>query len=126
MNQPWRRKGVAFFPQRWFNGYVPIGTNADQSTVRIARPGSVLIHFASNRDGLRPERMAKWHAIADSRDPEWDKPVNETMYLQELAEYWERLERGEDEEALIKDLGKRSWLKPQYKTPKLKRAHRAH
>lgn len=123
---PWRRKGVAFFPQRWFNGYVPIGTDADQRTVRIARPGSVLIHFASNRDQLRPERMAKWHAIADSRDSEWDKPVNETMYPQELAEYWERLDRGEDEETLIKDLGKRPWNKPAPKNRLSKRVHRAH
>ncbi|KAF2202345.1 hypothetical protein GQ43DRAFT_392364 [Delitschia confertaspora ATCC 74209] len=107
---PWRQKSVAFVPQRWFNGYPPIGNAQDQKAPRIARPGSVLIHFAGNRDGGRPQRIAHWHEVAKNRTAEWDKPANQTMYLQEIEEYWDRLYRGEEMDDVVKELGKRSWL----------------
>lgn len=73
------------------------------------RPGSLLIHFASNRDGLRPERMAHWGEVAKNRTKEWDKPVEETGYLKEIAEYWERVGKGESYDSINRDIGKRGW-----------------
>lgn len=74
-----------------------------------SREGSLLIHFASNRDGLRPERMAKWGEVAKSRNETWDKPVEETDYLEEIAEYWERVAKGESYEKINSDIGRRAW-----------------
>lgn len=100
---------VAYLPQRWFNGFPPTTKSLKQGKPSSARPGSLLIHFASNRDGLRPQRMALWEEIAKSRSSEWDKPVEETGYLKEIAEYWERLGKGESQERIIKDIEVRVW-----------------
>ena len=123
-NQPWRQKSVAYVPQRWFNGFPPPDNEKDRKSLRYARPGSVLIHFASNRDGLRPERMARWHEIAKKRTPEWDRPVNITMYPDEIAEYWDRFEAGEDKKVIAKDIGRRTWEVPEQHTRR-RRAHGA-
>ncbi|KAF2179427.1 glycosyltransferase family 34 protein [Zopfia rhizophila CBS 207.26] len=111
IKRPWWAKSVVLVPQRWFNGFPPSGAKNDHRSARVAPPGALLIHFASNRDGLRPERMAHWHEIAKNRTIEWDRPANETLYLKEIAEYWERLGRGESQESIVLDLGRRSWPK---------------
>jgi len=67
--------------------------------------------------------MARWHEIANNRTPEWYRPVNTTMYPEEIAEYWDRLERGEDEKVIAKDIGRRSWAGKK-QIPK-ERAHEA-
>ncbi|ORX96856.1 hypothetical protein BCR34DRAFT_607508 [Clohesyomyces aquaticus] len=109
IKRPWWAKSVVQVPQRWFNCYPPDGSSGDEHAPRICREGSMLIHFASNRDGKRPERMARFHEIADNKTAEWYKPVNETGYVKEIAEYWERLGQGEDQQSIVNDLGKRSW-----------------
>jgi hypothetical protein len=75
----------------------------------VSRPGSLLIHFASNRDGLRPERMARWGALAKRRKADWDKPAETTGYIKEIAEYWDRLAKGEKNQTIIDDIGVRVW-----------------
>jgi hypothetical protein len=67
------------------------------------------MHFASNRDGLRPERMKHWGEVATNRTHEWDKPLNETEYEKEIAEYWRRVATGEDTRKICADIGKRAW-----------------
>ncbi|KAF2867466.1 hypothetical protein BDV95DRAFT_610857 [Massariosphaeria phaeospora] len=109
MKRPWWASGVAYVPQRWFNGFPPNDDDDKRNKPASSRPGSLLIHFASNRDGLRPDRMAHWGKIAKTRTAEWDKPANETGYLNEIAEYWERIGRGESQESVIDDVGKRPW-----------------
>jgi hypothetical protein len=75
----------------------------------MARPGALLVHFASNRDGLRPERMALWGEIAKDKSKGWDKPINQTGYLAETTEYWRRLGKGESMQKIVKELGKGGW-----------------
>jgi hypothetical protein len=96
-------------PQRWFNGFPPDKKSLTGHKPSASRAGSLLIHFASNRDGLRPERMAHWGEVAKNRTAEWDKPFNETGYPKEIAEFWERLEKGESHESIVKDIGPRHW-----------------
>ncbi|KAH7112846.1 hypothetical protein B0J11DRAFT_585308 [Dendryphion nanum] len=108
IKRPWWANSVAYVPQRWFNGF-PSQDDVSKSKPKYARPGSLLIHFASNRDGLRPERMAHYGEIAKSRAPEWDRPVNETGYEAEIREYWERLGKGESMEGIVNDIGRRTW-----------------
>ncbi|KAF1919333.1 hypothetical protein BDU57DRAFT_426411, partial [Ampelomyces quisqualis] len=86
IKRPWWNSSVAYVPQRWFNGFPP--NPRSKPSTSSARLGSVLIHFASNRDGLRPERMAHWSEIAQNKSMNWYKTVNETGYPAEIAEYW--------------------------------------
>lgn len=53
--------------------------------------------------------MAYWGEVAKNRTAEWNKPVNDTGYLTEIAEYWERLGKGESQESINKDIGARVW-----------------
>lgn len=100
---------IAYVPQRWFNGFPPTEKALKQGRPSASRPGSLLIHFASNRDGKRPERMAQWGEVAKNRTAEWDKPAEQTGYLKEIAEYWDRLEKGESQESIIRDIEVRHW-----------------
>ncbi|KAF1996219.1 glycosyltransferase family 34 protein [Amniculicola lignicola CBS 123094] len=109
IKRPWWKERVVQVPQRWFNCYPPKGKPSEESAPSICREGSMLIHFASNRDGKRPERMARFHEIANQKNAEWYKPINETGYMNEIGEYWGRLAQGEDQEEIVEDLGKRTW-----------------
>ncbi|PSN60102.1 hypothetical protein BS50DRAFT_507207 [Corynespora cassiicola Philippines] len=109
IKRPWWGNSVAYVPQRWFNGYLPDEKALRKGAPAVSRPGSLLIHFASNRDGLRPERMSLWGEIAKNRTVQWDKPVNQTGYLEEIAAYWDRVSKGESMESVVKDLGRRVW-----------------
>ncbi|KAJ4290541.1 hypothetical protein N0V90_010758 [Kalmusia sp. IMI 367209] len=112
MVRPWWASSVAYVPQHWFNGFPPeLDINEDNKIVH-AREGSLLIHFASNGDGLRPERMAHWDEVAKNRTAEWDKPVEETWYTEEIEEFWQRVGKGESYEEINKDIGARSWNYP--------------
>lgn len=70
-----------------------------------------MIHFASNRDGLRPERMAAWGEVAKNRTATWDKPVEETGYREEIALFWDKLGKGENFETINKEIGRKGWEK---------------
>jgi len=61
---------------------------------------------------LRPERLAHWGGIAQNRTVEWDKPIEETWYLEEVAEFWERVRKGEPYEKINKDIEGRAWTTP--------------
>ncbi|KAF2023542.1 hypothetical protein EK21DRAFT_118663 [Setomelanomma holmii] len=104
LKRPYYNTSVAYVPQRWFNGFPPSLSSSGHSA-RMSRHGSLLIHFASNRDGKRPERMAHWQ----SKREEWHKPYNETGYVKEIGEYWGRVGKGEDMKSVIEDIAKRSW-----------------
>ncbi|EUC37253.1 glycosyltransferase family 34 protein [Bipolaris zeicola 26-R-13] len=110
--RPHFSQNIIHVPQRWFNAYPPppSPTSAPPSAApSAARKGSLLIHFASNRDGKRPERMAQWQQLATSRSNEWAKPLNSTQYVGEIDEFWRRLGEGEDEEGVIANIGGRIW-----------------
>ena len=53
--------------------------------------------------------MAHWGEVAKNRTAEWDKPAEQTGYIKEIAEYWDRLEKGESQESIIKDIEVRRW-----------------
>ena len=108
--QPHFSQNIIHVPQRWFNAYPPsTPTSPPSSAPSAARKGSLLIHFASNRDGKRPERMAQWQRIAGSPGNEWAKPLNSTRYVSEIDEFWRRLGEGEDEGGVVADIGGRAW-----------------
>lgn len=72
-------------PQYWFNAY----PDADsQPKPHEFRPGLYQIHFVSNRDGLRPDRMTTWLEISEKQLPEYDVPVENTVYLDEINNFW--------------------------------------
>lgn len=92
-------------PQHWFNSFNPPSTG--RLLKSHARPGSLLIHFASNRDGGRPERMKVWMDIAEQQKPEWTVPINETYYPAQFEEYWQRRRSGENVANIVRDLENR-------------------
>lgn len=97
-------------PQRWFNGFPPAaGKKMDANSLAAAREGSLLVHFASDRDGRRAERMQRYLAIAGAEDSGWNRPLNETGYLGEIEEYWTRVAKGEKVEDICADIGRRAW-----------------
>ena len=53
--------------------------------------------------------MSLWGEIAKNRTVQWDRPVNQTGYLEEIAAYWDRVGKGESMESVVKDLGRRVW-----------------
>lgn len=96
-------------PQRWFNGFPPPSSAKYAASPATARRGSLLIHFASDRDGKRPERMAKYLAIANSTRSEWERQLRETGYEAEIKEYWQRVAQGEKFDDICADIGARIW-----------------
>ncbi|OAK93952.1 hypothetical protein IQ06DRAFT_235221 [Phaeosphaeriaceae sp. SRC1lsM3a] len=107
IERPWWNSSVAYVPQRWFNGFPP--NRRSSNSTSAARPGSLLIHFASNRDGIRPTRMVQWGDVACSKSSKWYKPYDQTGYRDEIAEYWDRLRRNESMAEVCADIGKRAW-----------------
>lgn len=53
--------------------------------------------------------MAHWSAIAKKRTAAWDKPVEDTGYMKEITEYWDRLGKGESQQSIIEDIEGRVW-----------------
>lgn len=87
-------------PQRWFNAFPPPFDGRKPKAIH-ARPGNLLIHFASNRDGSRPERMTHWLDIRDKELPEWNVPANQTTVYQDIDKFWRTLkENTEGEQSL--------------------------
>jgi hypothetical protein len=70
---------------------------------------------------LRPERMASWGEVARNRTAEWDRPVEETGYHEEIAQFWDRLGKGESYEKINKDIGRKGWEKYQSQATKTDR-----
>lgn len=68
----------------------------------------MLIHFASDRDGKRPERMAKYLAVANSISSEWNRLLSETGYEAEIKAYWERVASSEKFDDICADIGART------------------
>jgi hypothetical protein len=89
-------------PQHWFNAFNPPSDGKIRE--HHARPGNLLMHFASNRDGLRPDRMKSWMDIAEQQLPEWCVPFNKTYYPAQFEEYWRRRGNGDDVASIIRDL----------------------
>jgi hypothetical protein len=53
--------------------------------------------------------MAQWDEAARSNRSRWNKIVEETGYVNEIAEYWRRVRDGEEMGRVSEDTGKRSW-----------------
>ena len=53
--------------------------------------------------------MAKYLAIANSTNSEWDKPLAGAGYDAEIKEYWKRVTQGERFDNICADIGARVW-----------------
>ncbi|RMZ69818.1 galactosyl transferase GMA12 MNN10 family [Pyrenophora seminiperda CCB06] len=85
------RPSTIFVPQYWFNAFPPPispPTLASSSSSSQARTGALLMHFASNRDGKRPQRMAHWAEVARNESSGWNIALNETGLVEEVAGFW--------------------------------------
>jgi len=55
------------------------------------RPGGLQIHFANNRDGKRPEKMAAWMSIADQNVAPYNVEVAESGLIEDIRKFWAQL-----------------------------------
>jgi hypothetical protein len=53
--------------------------------------------------------MALWGEVAKNRTAEWDKPVEKTGYLDEIALFWDKVGKGESYEKINKEIGHKGW-----------------
>lgn len=79
-------------PQRWFNAY--IGDRGDAGELKKAsangvNEGDLLIHFAGKPEKAK-SRLELYMGIAESHDPKWEKPFEETGLGEELALFWKK------------------------------------
>ncbi|KAL4787119.1 hypothetical protein BJX76DRAFT_354528 [Aspergillus varians] len=87
-------KSAVYVPLRWFNAYMraPDGEklNPDSSPDLQVHPGDLLVHFPGTpRDHLH-ETLGPYLAIAESHRPDWELPVEETVYPVETAQFWRK------------------------------------
>jgi hypothetical protein len=68
-----------------------VSTAREKSTPRVHefRAGALQIHFASNRDGKRNERMNVWLDIAEQQSSEWVLPPEQSGLRVDIAEFWQ-------------------------------------
>ncbi|KAL3423531.1 galactosyl transferase gma12 mnn10 family protein [Phlyctema vagabunda] len=81
---------VVLVPQVWFNAY-RLHKGTEGHAERLFQPGMLQIHFAGNRDGLRPDRMNKMMDTADQNLPEYNVPAGEGFYQHDISKFWSDL-----------------------------------
>jgi hypothetical protein len=121
-------------PQRWFNAYAgnrgdTNGLFADplepQSKVKLnsIKEGDLLVHHAGHKS-LRAQRMNPWMDVAEQHLPQWELDLNETTYVQEIEEFWEKEAKNERKrmDDLIKKETQKELEKAKAKAQKLKEA----
>ncbi|RDW64042.1 hypothetical protein BP5796_10544 [Coleophoma crateriformis] len=87
------RKSVVHVPQFWFNSY-PVSAHREGKKDRRPyeyRPGALQLHFASNRDGKRPERMNSIMDRLEVDSSEFAMPLQDTWYESNITAFWNEL-----------------------------------
>lgn len=118
-------------PQRWFNAYAgnrgeTNGLFADplepQSKVKLnsIKEGDLLVHHAGHKS-LRAQRMNPWMDVAEQRLAQWELDLNETTYVQEIKDFWEKEAKNERKrmDDLIKKEIQKEMDKAKAKAPKV-------
>ncbi|KAL3420061.1 galactosyl transferase gma12 mnn10 family protein [Phlyctema vagabunda] len=96
IQDPYWKKSVVYVPQFWFNSY-PVSVHREhKKDIRIYeyRPGALQIHFASNRDGKRPERMNSYMDKAEKAgdaNAAYAPPLSESWYPGNITAFWDEL-----------------------------------
>ena len=93
-------------PQRWFNAFAGDRGKPDPDPWTAPtrfRPSSVkegdlLVHFPAHYDA-RARRMNTWLDVAEKHAAPWEVPLDNTTYMEEIAQYWEK-EAGQEVEFL--------------------------
>jgi hypothetical protein len=85
-------------PQRWFNAYAGYrgetnGLFADphapqtKEQANSIKEGDLLVHHAGHKS-LRAQRMSPWMDVAEQHLPSWEADLEDTTYVQEIADFW--------------------------------------
>ncbi|KAL4991441.1 hypothetical protein BDW68DRAFT_151962 [Aspergillus falconensis] len=87
-------RSVVYVPLRWFNAYMraPDGEslNKDSPEELQVHPGDLLVHFPGTPKEHFNETLSPYLAIAEAHRPDWELPVEETVYLVETVEFWKK------------------------------------
>ncbi|RDW86263.1 uncharacterized protein DSM5745_02905 [Aspergillus mulundensis] len=87
-------RSVAYVPLRWFNAYMraPDGEslNKDSPAELQVHPGDFLVHFPGTPKDHFNETLSPYLAIAEEHRPEWELPIEETVFPVETAKFWRK------------------------------------
>jgi hypothetical protein len=87
-------KGVIYYPQQWFNAYRrgKDGSALDPGLPENCqiRPGDLLVHFAGVLvlGQNLTEAMTPYIEITKQHRPDWEVPLAETHYMEEIGKFW--------------------------------------
>lgn len=88
--QAYWKKAVVHVPQFWFNAY-PVSANREGKKGRRPyeyRRGALQLHFASNRDGKKLDRMNSIMDKVERGTSEFATPPEETWYEGNITAFW--------------------------------------
>ncbi|KAL4873559.1 hypothetical protein BDV12DRAFT_80716 [Aspergillus spectabilis] len=87
-------RSVVYAPLRWFNAYMraPDGENLNKDSPEELQvhPGDLLVHFPGTPSDHFNETLSPYLAIAEAHRPDWELPVEATVYPLETAEFWRK------------------------------------
>lgn len=80
------RGEVLYQPRVWYNTY-------EFHHGYEGRPGNLLVHFPGLEDD-RWKHMSDWLDVLETKQADWDIPLRNTSYPQDVGAYWEMLSQG--------------------------------
>lgn len=94
-------RSVVYCPLRWFNAYMRSSDgskpNPDSPFHLQVRPGDLLVHFPGTASHRLTETLSPYLEIAESQKAEWGPTVEQTGYIEETRQFWEKLKSEENE-----------------------------
>lgn len=92
-------RSVVYCPLRWFNAYMRSSDgskpNPDSPSHLQVHPGDLLVHFPGTPRDHLIQTLSPYLEIAESHRAEWEPPLEQTGYIEETSQFWEKLKAKE-------------------------------
>ena len=86
---------MVYCPLRWFNAYKRNQNVTDINPKKPIHfqihPGDIIVHFPGTPANELESTMLPYLEVAESHNPEWELPLEQTGYLREIAELWDEM-----------------------------------
>ncbi|OOF94905.1 glycosyltransferase family 34 protein [Aspergillus carbonarius ITEM 5010] len=88
-------RSMVYCPLRWFNAYKRNQNVTDINPKKPIHfqihPGDIIVHFPGTPANELESTMLPYLEVAESHNPEWELPLEQTGYLREIAELWDEM-----------------------------------
>lgn len=85
---------IVYCPLRWFNAYMGSpdgkGLNPDSPPQYQVHPGDLLVHFPGTPADHLEQTLGPYLEIAEAHTAEWERPLENTVYMRETEEFWKK------------------------------------